>query len=426
MPMSNVGALTKLPAPSASPSVITEKTVLFCADDNWQSRSWSISLDDWVVGQRHRVTSSMFDQATYVAFNLPIGTVVTLMDDAAPLASGRNAADLSDCGRCVDLVGTGKTEAVDLSAVNMNDCVSAFLWREVDLDLGAIELFDEVNFSGNRTTLFLSEWNPGQLYSIGSWWLQDRVSSIRWSSLSDRQTAVLFDNTDGSGDAFTNIMGYGSHKECASLPDFSFNDRMSSFRWDAINPKKEIIAPFDVKVTNATETFGLTAVVTGTNNSSVAQPVQVTLTNTDSQSATVSTTDTQVVTVKSSFSQKYAAGALVETAETSWSVQLSYSYTQSATKSSSDTQTVTLAVSETVNAPAMTSYKATLLVTLGRMPPTLYRTTAQRWYDQAVTGGVKDPVNNNWYKRVEPITVTVEGNLSSNIAVSIDAKALPA
>lgn len=32
----------------------------------------------------------------------------------------------------------------------MSDCVSAFFWRLVDLDLGAIELFDDSDFNGNR------------------------------------------------------------------------------------------------------------------------------------------------------------------------------------------------------------------------------------------------------------------------------------
>src|SRR5437763_1182156 len=89
---------------------------------------------------------------------------------------------------------------------------------------GSVMLFfDDSNFGGNRSTIFLSEWNSGTLYSISDWWLQDRISSVRWKTLSDRQTAVLFDNSDGSGDQYNNIKGWGDVKEIASLPDVGFN-----------------------------------------------------------------------------------------------------------------------------------------------------------------------------------------------------------
>jgi hypothetical protein len=79
-----------------------------------------------VPNQRHTVKSSLFDRATFAAFNLPVGTVMTLMDNVKPVPAGKPVADLSGCGHCVDLVGTGKTEAVDLEVINMNDSVSAF------------------------------------------------------------------------------------------------------------------------------------------------------------------------------------------------------------------------------------------------------------------------------------------------------------
>ena len=77
----------------------------------------------------------MQDKATWVAFNLPAGVVMTLVDHY--VSGGPNGfGDLKDAGKVVDLIGTGKTEAVDLSRCNMNDCVSAFFWRNVDLEPG--------------------------------------------------------------------------------------------------------------------------------------------------------------------------------------------------------------------------------------------------------------------------------------------------
>lgn len=141
----------------------------------------------------------MQDAATWVAFNLPVGVVMTLIDNNTPVESGHLVWELRNCGRCIDLVGTGQTEAVDLTQCNMNDCVSSFFWRKVDLAQGAIELFDDVNFQGNRSTLFLGEWPMGTAVSLENWWLRGRVSSVRWHMLDDRQTVALFSNTDGTG-----------------------------------------------------------------------------------------------------------------------------------------------------------------------------------------------------------------------------------
>lgn len=420
-----VTLLTRLPAPSAPVPQLSSGTVALFRDDNWRSQRLDLSTDDYVPNQRQRIQSFMFDQATFVAFNLPVGTVMTLMDNVNSVPAGMIVADLTGCGRCVDLVGTGKTEAVDLRSVNMNDCVSSFFWREVDLDLGAIELFDDINFGGNRSTVFLSEWNSGKIYSIAGWWLQDRISSVRWKTLSDRQTAILFDNSDGTGDQYANIKGWGSTKEIASLPDVGFNDRASAFRWDGIVPMKEIIAPFNVISSSASGSSGLTSVITGTNNSPVSQPVTVTLNNSDAQTVTVSTTDQSVVGVSTTISESASAGVkdVASTTET-WSVTLSYSYTHTDTKTTSETKTIALSISQTVNAPPSSSYTATLLVNIGQIPPTVYHTTAQRWYNVPVTGATQDPANNNWYKRVEPVTVTITGSLASSTTVNIDATPL--
>ena len=244
--MVNWSDLTKLPTALEAPA-LSGRTVRLYRDADWNSSSWTMSLNDFLPSTRHTVPSSIYDQATYVAFNLPVGVVVTLMDNISPLGPGQNVADLGSCGICVDLVGTGQTEAVDLRNVSMNDCVSSFFWRSVNLEPGAIELFEDIGFGGNRITLFLSEWKPGEAHNIVNWWMNDRVSAVRWKALDDRATATLFEHGDGGGSSFSNIFGSGSIKETPDLRDDRFNDVMSSFRWDGIIPRKEIIKPFDVK-----------------------------------------------------------------------------------------------------------------------------------------------------------------------------------
>lgn len=256
---------------------------------------------------------------------------------------------------------------------------------------------------------------------IGDWWITDAVSSVRWKSLNDRQAAVLADNWDGSGDNFPNIKGWGSTKESSDLgDDASFNDQMSSFRWDGIVPALEIIAPFNIVLSGGSTSSGLTSVVSGTNNSTLAQPVTVTLTNTDAQTLTVTTMDEQVTGLKSTQTMEETAGDPgIASASTTWAIELSYTYTQSTTKETSETTTIDLSISQTVNAPPQCFYTATLLVQIGKIPPKVYTTTAQRWYKVPVSGGVMDPLNNNWYQRVESVSVSVTGSLASSTTVNI-------
>ncbi|KAJ6114611.1 hypothetical protein N7486_000389 [Penicillium sp. IBT 16267x] len=377
-PATQVRLLTKLPATPAAPPALASGTVSLFKDANWTSQRLDLNIDDYVPSNRHTLRSSAFDNTTYVAFNLPIGTVMTLMDNIQPLPAGKLAADLSGCGRCVDLVGTGNTESVDLGAVNMNDCASSFFWRTVDLNMGAIELFEDDHFNGGRTTIFLSEWNSGVTYPIGDWWITDRVSSARWKSLNDRQQAALCDN----------MMARGTTTLTSSAG-------MSSFRWDGIVPALEIIAPFSIVLGGGASSSGLTSVVSGTNNSPLSQPVTVTLTNTDAQTLTITTMDEQVTGLKSTQTMEETAGEPgIASASTTWSIELSYSYTQSNAKETSQTPTIDLSISQTVNAPPLSSYTASLLVQIGKIPPKVYTTTAQRWYKVPVTGGVVDPLNN--------------------------------
>ncbi|KIM95498.1 hypothetical protein OIDMADRAFT_59956 [Oidiodendron maius Zn] len=423
-PATQVNLLTKLPAPSGAIPQLSSGIVSLFQDENWTSQRLDLNINDYAPNQRQTIPNFMTDQATYIAFNLPIGTVMTLMDNIVPVPSGGNVADLSGCGRSVDLVGTGQTEAVNLMADNENDCISSFFWRTVDLDIGAIEVFGDINFGGNRSTIFLSEWNSGTIYSITSWWLQDQISSIRWRTLNDRQTAVMFDNQDGTGNQYNNIKGWGSTKEISNLADISFNDAISAFRWESIVPVKEIIAPFNIIASSGTGSSGLSSVVNGTNNSSVEQPVTVSINNETAQTVTLETMDQTVTGFTYTVTAEETVGIDGDEEKTTWSVGLNFTYTQSTTKTTSETQTIALNISQTINAPPMTNYTATLLVSIGQLPPTVYSTSAQRWYTDPVAGSQQDPTNNNWYKRIEPVTVSMSGSLASNATVNINATPL--
>ena len=69
--------------------------------------------------------------------------------------------------------------------------------------------------------------------------------------------------------------------------------------------------------------------------------------------------------------------------------------------------------------PPNSRYVATLTVQMGDLPPTQFTTNAVRWYDVPVSGGVKDPANNDWYKRNEKVTGTVSGGLAGQSTASV-------
>lgn len=362
----------------------------------------------------------MQDAATWIAFNLPVGVVMTLMDNDIPVKAGDPVWNLKNCGRCIDLVGTGQTESVDLTQVNMNDCISSFFWRRVDLNLGAIELYDDVDFKGNRLTLFLAEWPVGTIIPLSDWWLNDRVSAVRWTMLHDLQTVALFENTDGTGRAYQNIKGWGvMKKEVAAMDQVAFSDVMSAFSWDAQIPVKEIIAPISMNLqVQLNDSHSLSQVFDGTNNGPSSLPVDLTLSETDAQQLTVTDTTTNLVSTKIGVQASWDAGVSKGTL----TFELTYTYTKTDTKTTQDTTTINLGVKETVNVVAYSSYSAKLIVQIGKVPPTTFKTTADRWYAVPVTGSTPD---GDLYKRTEQISGNISGGLQGRTTTNVVCTPLP-
>lgn len=424
-----VKLLTPLPAPPESPPQLPSGVVALFRDEDWNSQRLDINVNSVRQNQRQAVPAFMNDATSYIAWNLPIGAVLTLTDDFDLNTDGRNVADLSRCGRCLDLVGTGQTQAVVTGWVDMSDNISTFFWRTVDLSLGAIEFFDNATdsdkFTGNRSTIFLSEFPSGTVISIADWYLQDRISSMRWKSLQDRQTATVFENSDGSGMEYNNIIGYAGDKEIADMGQIFLDDAISSFRWDAIIPEKEIIAPFNIPSTNFTGSQGLTGTLFETNDGSAVQEYTISINKEDAQEVTTTTMDQHVVGINATYTSSVTAEAGVAETKQEWSVSLKYEYTHSDTTSRSQTQTVALENSQVIKVKPHKQVRATMLVSIGQLPAQVYHTTAERWYLLPLTGAKPDPTNNNMFKRVEPVTVSINGSLAVSTIVTIEETDLP-
>ncbi|KAJ2980923.1 hypothetical protein NUW58_g6818 [Xylaria curta] len=426
---SQAALFTRLPVPKTNPPQLPSGTVSLYKDPWWTSDKLDLRTSDYVPNVRHRVQSALVDSCSYIAFNLPAGTVMTLMDHVVSVSAGENTANLKHTGASVDLVGVGYTVGVDLMAYGLDDMIASFFWRTVDLTRGAFELFIHPNFTGIRGIVFLAEFQPGVIHDIQAWSMNDSASSVRWKPMVDRQTAALFAHPDGSGESYRNMSGSITTKEASNLADYGFDDTISSFRWDTVVPVKEIIEPFNVTAASAANSGALSSTVRGTNRTSLPQAVTVSLDNTTSQTVTVSTQDQFVTGVSTTLSISNTVkggvpGAVENETTTSWSVTVNFEYTQSTTHTTSTTKTIDLNIQQQVTAPPNTNYTASLLVSIGQLPPTIYKTTATRWYNVPMVGAQQDPTNNNWYKRTEEVDISMTGALAASTWTEITATPL--
>lgn len=151
-------------------------------DDNFGGNHYEIDIAEFMNDKRHRIYKFAYRKANWISWNLPVGTVMTMMECNKTVEKDQSLADLRGCGCCVALVGTGQTEAVNLSRIYMDDCLTGFFWCEIDLKMGAIEIFDATDFGlkewqgWRRKTIFLCEWAPGIAHSMTSWRMDDKIS----------------------------------------------------------------------------------------------------------------------------------------------------------------------------------------------------------------------------------------------------------
>lgn len=418
-------SFSALPAPPGTPPNLDPGNVQLFVNGDWKSASTLVPTASYVSDQRHCLGNSINDQSTWALFNLPVGTVMTLLENRPPIGNDRSVSDLISAGRSLDLVGVGKTVAVDLAKCGMNDCISSFWWRYVDLTMGAIELFADTNYGGNRSVLFFSEWNAGQLYSFNGWWIDNKASSIRWHTLDPRQTVSMWDvatGPDGANSFYSNISGSGGIKEIPDLRDVNFDDQASSFQWDSVNPVLEQIDP--IVITSASEQVldTVQTVVVGSNQSTEDQPITVDVSREDETSMTVESTDQFVAGVSAEWSATVKGDPFGIGAEATTTLSVDFEYTKSATTSKTNTQRIGLKFSQVVNAPPQSSYTAIMTVFMSRVTPQFYRTKATRWYNVPVGDAVFDDTNGLW-KRTEQIALRIKGSLASRAEIDIRTKA---
>ena len=255
-------SLSPLPAPGAEPPfTLNSGTVRVFREADWASNRYELTTDHWPAAIRHDLADHRRDRRTaWIAFNLPVGRVMTLTRHHCDVENGHRVCDLRGVAQVADLIGTGRTEAVDLAQIDMRNAMSSFFWRDVDLKQGAIELYGEADFNGNRTVLFLSEWKRGTLHNLADWVIEDRLGSIRWNTLPDALYCDLFQHSDGIGKHYPRMSGWNSGpKECPDTSKYSFHDMVSAFRWDAVITDLPMTSPSSMDILfdpeNTTQTF---------------------------------------------------------------------------------------------------------------------------------------------------------------------------
>ncbi|CAN9163188.1 unnamed protein product [Alternaria alternata] len=339
------------------------------------------------------------------------------MDHLPSVPASGKYADLSDAGRTLDLIGTGQTEGVDLDRLQMNDKISQFFWRTVDLNQGAIELFDDQDFTNNRVTIFLSEWAPKTLHTMDRWWINDRTTSLRWKSL-DRESVELFDNPDGRGESFNRIMGGGETREVRKLQDFGFNDRITAFRWSNIKPIYEVVQPVVIAETDQDVDQSIYEEIWAKNLGDEQALVAIKFAKEYTISITTTVRDTYATGVAAEYSVSGKAGIGIVEATVGWKVAVKFDYEHETSKSTSVTTTLTVGIDHSIMVPARSKKLVYVTIHRSKVNSKTYTTKAKRWYNERLTGSHQSNRDGQeLWKRDETVQITVDGGLQGKTEI---------
>jgi hypothetical protein len=345
------------------------------------------------------------DSASSAQWNIPDGRVVTVMDDNV------NSFGEIHNTRTLDFINSGTYG--NLKDQGVNDVMSAFTVYDYDTDMGYVELFEDSNYGKLKVHIFLSEYDAGELVDIGDWWLNDRISSIKWDNMNELVKLTFYQNGDGSGRSYP-IMGWDNTTEAGDLGNM--NDKISSFKWSYEVPQKEVIDDIVTDVSTLTSkqfAFGKSSVtdcISGTNSFPTTQVFTAETDDTTSRTVSSTVTDTLVFGWSVSTTVSYTPDA--ETGGAGASVTLGFSGSDSTENSKTDTneESYTLSESQSISVPGSSDFTACWTTSVGELDITKY-VNATRWYTYPISDSVVDPEFNNWYKRVEVLTVAVKGGV---------------
>jgi hypothetical protein len=397
--------------------------IILFKDNNWNSPSFTIDTNkpQYSSGNHFSFSgSSLQDNATWIVFNLPKNVVCTLCNN---VVQNSNPYDFSGAGVCVDLIGNGEIQTIDLVAYGANDCLSGGIWRKVDLSQGWFQLFYDVGEQGTFATIFLSEWPSIGTNSISSWWLQDKASSVSYPCLIPPQLLKLSDNANGSGQSIylgaSNPYGQSDIAAVVDLPTSGMNDKVSSFSYNLISPVKTVIDSISIEVSSPILSGKtITETLSGTNATS--QVISITDTVAANKTVTISNTTTQEYQTTASISTSIEASeGIPDVASVKSTLTASFSVSDTSYSSQTTTNEDELDLDQdiTFNVPPESTYSGVWNINIGKIPPTTVTQNGEFYYSQRLPGSVEQP--DGTYMLTTPITVVITGNVGSSVQFNV-------
>ncbi len=403
--------------------------IVLYKNNSWTSQSLTVDTNSSQYPEGYSFSFSgtpLQDAATWIAFNLPPGTVCTLFNNVVSLSNSYNFAG---AGICVDLIGNGQVQTVDLVAYGANDILSGGIWRQVDSSAGWFQLFADVNSAGPFNTIFFAEWATATVNSLSGWWINQKASSINYPCLTPPQLLTLAANTDGSGEQVAlgaaNAFGTWTNAATLNLTDRGMNDKIQAFKCNVIQPEKAVIQSITSDYTvSISPGQTIEESISGTNSTS--EPIQITLQIAQTQTYTVNTQTTLQYSMSATVSATVTVTEGVPDVDsTSGSITTSFTTASSQTTSQSYTSQQSFQLGQQIvfSAPPQTKYSATASVSFGTLPtnpPIQVTTTGQFYYKEKLPGAVQDPTTQLWVLNT-PVVVNLGGVVGSQVVFNSSA-----
>ncbi|MDC0721427.1 hypothetical protein [Nannocystis bainbridge] len=365
---------------------IASNTVVLYKDANFSGTQYVIDVYRYTPKMVQSISgTSMQDQATSLRYNLQRGCVVTLFQNNV---ASLNFPSLKGAGKVLDLIGDGAEHEVRLSDYGMNDCVSAFWWRQVDLSQGYMELYDDADCRGQHTTIFIAEFPVNsEPYNVDGWQVDDKLSSVRWMGMADTIVVILYDHADGTGSSFSNINN--GDGECLKLSAYSFNDKTSSFKVTRLKAVKEEIKQVvihNVEPYNTSQTQLKSDGKVNGENTTAKVDCTYTATVTETTSVTVTESHTIGAALQYTYQWRRTPGS-----DQGWDLTLgmTYDYTKEQSNTNSTSKTIGLSFSQEYEVPPKSTWHFLWIASIGSVDEK-FTATAIRWYDMPLKGTVLD------------------------------------
>jgi hypothetical protein len=432
------------------PHQINSGQIVLYRDANWSSPSLTIDTDSprYPPGRPFSFAGTpLNDSATWIAFCLPEGTVCTLVQDimtSPPPAPAPEKSSDSDSGPsdlynpynfafasiCIDLIGNGKVQTVELQDYGANDILSAGIWRQVDLTQGWFQLFEHFECGGRFNTIFFGEWTAAKPHALTHWWINGVASSANYPCLTPPQTLTLRENPDGPSEQLTlvarNRFGTWDNKTTIDFLHSGLDNRIHAFEYSLLQPVKAKIESVTRQYKVPTgQTFAQNFTTVNRSDANIECSVLVAQGN--------STTVVSETTLAYAMSLKLSQTTTVKLGvkgigEVSGSLTTSFEAEGSRTTSQrySDDESFDLSQEITFTAPPWKEYFASATISTGTLSGMTVTTTGQFYYDQDLPGATAvQEGNRTFYQLSSPITVVLSGGVASKVDVDVTEKDIP-